>query len=102
MEELGVDGRTVLKCILGAVEWKGVNWIRMPLNTDKWRTLVNTAMKIRIPPNAWNVLTSGGTSSFSRTRMKRGVSYLAPYCRPSAADSVRVALRGNYEIPVPL
>jgi hypothetical protein len=102
LDELGVDGRTVLKCILRAVEWKGVNWIRMPLNTDKWRTLVNTAMKIRIPPNAWNVLTSGGNGSFSRTRMKRGVSYLAAHCRPSAADIVRVALRGNYEIPAPL
>jgi len=34
LEDLGVDGRTVLKCILRAVGWKGVNWIHMPVDRD--------------------------------------------------------------------
>jgi len=36
LEDLGVDGRTVLKCILRAVEWKDVNWIHIPLDRDKF------------------------------------------------------------------
>jgi len=35
LEDLGVDGRRVLKCILIAVGRKGVNWIHMPLDRDK-------------------------------------------------------------------
>jgi hypothetical protein len=38
-EDLGVDGRIILECILG---WGVVKWIHLVQDTDQWRAPVNT------------------------------------------------------------
>jgi hypothetical protein len=47
LENLGVDGRAILKWIL---KWGlGMNWIDLAHNRDKWRALVNAVMNLRVP-----------------------------------------------------
>jgi len=48
----------------------------MAQNRDKWRTVVNTAMKLRIPQKAENFLSSWATLSISRRALLHGISYL--------------------------
>ena len=44
LEDLGVDGKVILKCVLK--QWKGdLDWIVMAFNRDMWRVFVN-AVKI--------------------------------------------------------
>jgi hypothetical protein len=38
--------------------WEGVDWIHLVQDRDQWRTLVNTAMNLRVPKKAANFLTS--------------------------------------------
>jgi hypothetical protein len=43
-----------------------VDWIGLPQDRDKWSTLVNSAMNLRIPKNAGKLssgFTTGGLSS---------------------------------------
>jgi hypothetical protein len=47
-EELGVDGRIILKWILGK-EWEGVDWMKLARERDQWRAVVNTVMNLRVP-----------------------------------------------------
>jgi len=30
------------------VEWGGINWIKLAQNRDRWRTLVNSVMNLRV------------------------------------------------------
>jgi hypothetical protein len=46
LEDLGVDGRTLLD--LGETGWEGVNRLDVAEAIDKWRTLVNTVMNSRV------------------------------------------------------
>jgi len=41
---------------------------------DKWRTLVNIVMNLRVPKNAGNFLTSWELISFSRRTLLHGAS----------------------------
>jgi hypothetical protein len=34
---------------LGAIGWKGVDWIHLAQDRDQWRALVNTIMNLRVP-----------------------------------------------------
>jgi hypothetical protein len=34
---------------LREIEWDGVDWIDLAQDKGKWRTLVNTAMYLRVP-----------------------------------------------------
>ena len=34
---------------LREVEWRGVEWIDLAQNMDKWRALVNAVMNLRVP-----------------------------------------------------
>jgi hypothetical protein len=47
-EDLGVDGRIILKCFREA-EWECVGWIHVAQDRDRLRALVNTVMKLRVP-----------------------------------------------------
>jgi len=44
LEDPGVDGRIILRWIFG-----GMDWIDLAQDRDRWRELVNAAMKYRAP-----------------------------------------------------
>jgi hypothetical protein len=37
------------KMDLQEVEWGGINWITLAQNRDRWRTLVDAVMNLRVP-----------------------------------------------------
>jgi hypothetical protein len=37
-----------IKMDLREIGWEGVDWIHLAQDTDQWRTLVNTVMKLRV------------------------------------------------------
>jgi hypothetical protein len=47
-----------IKIDFEAVEWRGVDWIDLAQDRDRWRAFVNAVMNIRVPQNAGNFLTS--------------------------------------------
>ena len=47
--ETGVDGRTLLRWIFRKRHLRGMNWIELDEDSDRWRTLVNTVMNLRVP-----------------------------------------------------
>jgi hypothetical protein len=51
-------GRIILEWILGETVWEGierivllegVDWIHLAQDSDQWRAVVNTVMKLRVP-----------------------------------------------------
>jgi hypothetical protein len=38
-----------IKMDLGEIEWSGVELIGLAKDSDKWRALVNVAMKLKVP-----------------------------------------------------
>jgi hypothetical protein len=43
-----VDGRIILKCIFK--KWDGrMDWIELDQDRDRWRSLVNAVMNLRVP-----------------------------------------------------
>ena len=46
-----------IKIDLAKIGWERVDNINVPQGMNKWRTLVNTVMNIRVPQNAGNFLT---------------------------------------------
>jgi hypothetical protein len=44
----GVDGRIVLKWIIKKRD-RGVDWIYLDQDRDRWRTFVNAVMNLRVP-----------------------------------------------------
>jgi hypothetical protein len=49
LEDLSVDGRTILKWILKKWEWGGMDFIDLAENRDRWRALVNVVMNLLFP-----------------------------------------------------
>ena len=48
LEDQGVDGRTILNRIFK--KWdRGMDWIDLPHDRDRWRALVNAVMNFRVP-----------------------------------------------------
>ena len=47
LEDLGVNGK-ILKLIFSQRN-RGMGWIDLAQNTDRWRAIVNTIMKFRVP-----------------------------------------------------
>jgi hypothetical protein len=47
-----------VKTKLKEIEMEGVDWIQLVQDRDKWRALVNTPMKLRVPKNARNFLSN--------------------------------------------
>ena len=48
LEDPGVDGRIILRCIHRKCE-EGIVWIYLAQDRDRWRALVNAVMNLRIP-----------------------------------------------------
>jgi hypothetical protein len=46
-EDLDVGGS--IKWILIEIGWGGVDWIDLAQDRDRWRTLMNTVMNLRVP-----------------------------------------------------
>ena len=44
LEDTGIEGRIIVKMDLQEVGWRGMNWIDLPQDRDRWRTLVNSVM----------------------------------------------------------
>jgi len=49
LEDPGVDGRIILKCILRKWDMGRMDWIDVPQDRDRRRALVNAVMNLRVP-----------------------------------------------------
>jgi hypothetical protein len=38
-----------IKVVFGEIGWGGMDWIDLAQERDRWRDLVNTVMKLRVP-----------------------------------------------------
>ena len=57
MEDLGLDGRIILKLIFET--WDGSkNWIDLSQDKERWGVVVNGGMNLLVPYNEGNFLTS--------------------------------------------
>jgi len=63
-----------IKTDLQEVGCRGMDWIKLAQDRDRWPALVNAAMKLQVPQNAGNFLTNLETVSFSRKTVLHGVS----------------------------
>jgi hypothetical protein len=63
-----------IKMDLQEVVCRGMDWIEMAQDRDRWPALVNSAMNLRAPLNTENFLTSCKPVSFSRRTLLHGVS----------------------------
>jgi hypothetical protein len=49
LEDAGVDGRIILKWIFRKWDGRGMDWIDLAQNKDRWRDLVNVVLNLRGP-----------------------------------------------------
>jgi hypothetical protein len=54
----GVDGRIILRWIFRRWDVKGMDWIELAQDRNRWWALVTAVMNFRVPLNAGNFLTS--------------------------------------------
>ena len=73
LEELGVDGRIILKWIFRKCD-RSLDWTDLVQNRNRSRFLANAVKNLRVPYNAGNILTSRRMVSFSRTTLLSGVT----------------------------
>ena len=63
-----------IRMVLQEVGCGYMDWFGLAQDRDRWRTLVSAVMKLRVPWNAGNFLTSCKLVSFSRRTLCHGVS----------------------------
>jgi hypothetical protein len=49
LEEPGVDGRIILKCIFERLGGGGIDWINLAQDRDGWQTFVNVVINFQVP-----------------------------------------------------
>ena len=69
MEDLGLDGKILLKYI-----WTVMDWIDLTQDRKMWLGLVRAVMNLRVVYNAGNFLTSSGNISFKTRTLLHAVS----------------------------
>jgi hypothetical protein len=47
--DLGADGSIILRWIFRKVDVGGMDWTELAQNIDRWRAVVNSVMKFRVP-----------------------------------------------------
>ena len=67
-----------------------MDWIGLAQHRERWRTLVNAVMNIRVPWNAGNFLTSCKPVSFSRRTLHHAVSIAVP-CKTPVSFTLRMS-----------
>jgi hypothetical protein len=55
-----------IKMDLREIGWDGIDWINLAQDRDQSRALMNTVMKLRVPKNAGNFLSSCSVGDFAR------------------------------------
>jgi len=45
----GVDGKILLRWIFQEVRFRGLDWIELPQDKDRWQALVYVVMNLRVP-----------------------------------------------------
>jgi hypothetical protein len=48
LEDLGLDGRVILKMGLQEVSWGGMELVVLPQDRGRWRAVDNAVMKLRV------------------------------------------------------
>jgi len=49
LEDPGIDGRIILRCIFRKWDGGGTDWIDLAQNRDRWQPLVKALMNFRVP-----------------------------------------------------
>jgi hypothetical protein len=73
-ENLGINGRIILKCVFKNLHEGSMDWINLHEDTDRWRTVVKAAVNCRVSQNAENFLIVGGPIGISRNLL-HGVQF---------------------------
>jgi len=63
-----------IRMCIREVGWKGVDWIQLAEDWDRWRNLVNTVENLWVPLKTENFLTIRVTATFSRRCLLHEVS----------------------------